>query len=248
MTALSLIRLSPDRDHFAQWAARNGFLPPSGDDLGYALHAAFAKCFGQLAPKPFYWREGVNSAGPELFGYCPGEPDTVLESLSIPALDGALETGLNLGSIQARAMPGSWRSGRTLSFETRTRPIVRQNREGDRRRFREVDAAAHAARLAPLEAPPSKRDVYLEWTAAQLAPAAEIISGGVTAMGRTRVLRRPIRDGSRSSAMTEGPDVTVTGILRIGDAAAFGELVRRGVGRHRAFGFGMLLLAPPGAL
>jgi CRISPR system Cascade subunit CasE len=34
----------------------------------------------------------------------------------------------------------------------------------------------------------------------------------------------------------------VTGTLRVGDAEAFRALLARGLGRHRAFGFGMLLL------
>ena len=34
------------------------------------------------------------------------------------------------------------------------------------------------------------------------------------------------------------------GILTITDAAAFSNLLARGVGRHRAYGYGMLLLRP----
>jgi CRISPR system Cascade subunit CasE len=44
----------------------------------------------------------------------------------------------------------------------------------------------------------------------------------------------------------EKPDVTLRGRLSITDSAAFADLLRRGVGRHKAFGFGMLLLRPPG--
>jgi CRISPR system Cascade subunit CasE len=39
-------------------------------------------------------------------------------------------------------------------------------------------------------------------------------------------------------------DVTFEGELQVADAAAFAALLARGVGRHRAFGFGMLLLRP----
>lgn len=36
--------------------------------------------------------------------------------------------------------------------------------------------------------------------------------------------------------------------IRIKDPASFDALLRRGIGRHRAFGFGMMLLSPPGRL
>ena len=44
--------------------------------------------------------------------------------------------------------------------------------------------------------------------------------------------------------MTMGPDVVMQGRLRVSDPQAFAQLLARGVGRHRAFGFGMLLLRP----
>ena len=37
---------------------------------------------------------------------------------------------------------------------------------------------------------------------------------------------------------------TVEGTLTVGDPDAFSRLLARGIGRHRAFGFGMLLLRP----
>ena len=44
----------------------------------------------------------------------------------------------------------------------------------------------------------------------------------------------------------DGPDVTVDGTLEIIEPEAFANLLIRGVGRHCAFGFGMLLLRPAG--
>lgn len=43
-------------------------------------------------------------------------------------------------------------------------------------------------------------------------------------------------------ARGERPNVVLEGTLRVTDEAAFRALLARGVGRHRAFGFGMLLL------
>ena len=45
----------------------------------------------------------------------------------------------------------------------------------------------------------------------------------------------------------EGPDATVHGTMTVTDPTAFARLLAHGVGRHRAYGYGMLLLRPPGA-
>jgi CRISPR system Cascade subunit CasE len=66
---------------------------------------------------------------------------------------------------------------------------------------------------------------------------------------RLDVLRRTQRvepDGARRGHVVAGPDVVLSGQLRVVDQQAFAHLVARGVGRHRAFGFGMLLLRPAG--
>jgi CRISPR system Cascade subunit CasE len=45
--------------------------------------------------------------------------------------------------------------------------------------------------------------------------------------------------------MIAGHAVAIVGALRVADEAGFAGAIARGIGRHRAFGFGMLLLAPP---
>ncbi|MEQ8964701.1 MAG: type I-E CRISPR-associated protein Cas6/Cse3/CasE [Azospirillaceae bacterium] len=60
---------------------------------------------------------------------------------------------------------------------------------------------------------------------------------------------RPAADPPERVLRTTGvpvPDAVFEGVLRVDDPAAFAALLARGVGRHRAFGFGMLLLAPAG--
>ncbi len=62
----------------------------------------------------------------------------------------------------------------------------------------------------------------------------------------TRVLRKKIAevDGKRKVRFVNGPDVIFTGQLQVEHSEAFARLLARGIGRHRAFGFGMLLLKP----
>lgn len=244
---LTLVRLTPDAEHFASWAARRDYLPARSDDLGYALHAGLKAAFGDFAPRPFYWREG--RSGAQLYGYSAADPASLIEAGAMPGLDPELHAALNIASLEARAMPTVWRAGQVLSFECRVRPVVRQNRVGERDRFKEVDAAAHAAATcAEAARVPTKTEAYRNWTASRLSGAAEIVEADIVSLKRTRCLRRPHTEQGRRPKVIEGPDVTLKGALRITDAEAFAARLARGVGRHCAFGFGMLLLAPPGAL
>jgi CRISPR system Cascade subunit CasE len=57
-------------------------------------------------------------------------------------------------------------------------------------------------------------------------------------------LRRTQGPNRRARPGLRKPDVTFRGMLEVVEPGAFEALLRRGVGRHRAFGFGMLLLRP----
>ena len=42
----------------------------------------------------------------------------------------------------------------------------------------------------------------------------------------------------------EGPDAVMRGIFTITDPAKFAAMLKEGIGRHRSYGYGMLLLRP----
>jgi CRISPR system Cascade subunit CasE len=52
------------------------------------------------------------------------------------------------------------------------------------------------------------------------------------------------RRGREDAGRIERPNAVLEGTLTVGDPDAFARLLARGIGRHRAFGFGMLLLKP----
>ena len=43
---------------------------------------------------------------------------------------------------------------------------------------------------------------------------------------------------------SEGPDAVMRGSITVTEPSGFSDLVARGIGRHRAYGYGMLLLRP----
>ena len=249
MTApLSLIRLRPNTTALVHWAIEKGYLPRRGDaDLGYALHAALKEALGDLAPRPFVFQQPREKEGAVL-GYVQAMPKAIIEAAALPSLRTSADT-LGLQTIEARAMPENWRTGARFSFEVRTRPIVRSRGAGRGGPNHEVDVAVWAARRAEerTEVLPSKEDAYREWLATRLDfHGVRLIATQLVSMRRTRVLRRPIIGGNRHVQEIEGPDVLFRGDLEITNGERFAEGITHGIGRHTAFGFGCLLLAPLG--
>ena len=247
---LHLLRLPVDLRALAAFAVANR---ASDDDGGYALPLALRRRFGGAGPQPFrLFADGP--AAPHLLGFL-GDPAPLADAAALPAMDDGLDPVFP-AAPQLRAMPEAWREGARYGFEVRVRPVVRF---GDRvkkertaaapsgpehwhARAGEVDAWI-AARTRPGGDPEVTRDAaYRDWLATRLAPAAELDSADITLFRRTRTRRsthgRPGRDH------VEGPEAVAKGTLTVRDPAAFATLLARGVGRHAAFGFGMLLLSP----
>lgn len=105
---------------------------------------------------------------------------------------------------------------------------------------------------------PTRATCYLEWVDARLRDAGAaiaqspdengaptVLAAGVEAFRITRLMSRDRRNGRSRSQHPRGPDATVTGTLVVNNSERFLAGLARGIGRFRAFGFGMLLLSPP---
>ena len=138
-----------------------------------------------------------------------------------------------------------------LGFEVRVRPTVRAAK-GER------DAFLHAVEQAN-GAPLQREAVYAQWLREHLAPregaarerwqgAVDLLDVHLAGFQRQQVVRRTQVAGgeARRGRVIDGPDALLKGHLRVRDPAAFAQLLTRGVGRHRTFGFGMLLLSRAG--
>lgn len=233
-----LLRLQPDAKALAVWATRHGVLTPDGD-YGYALHGLLSAVFGDQAPKPF--RYMGNKQG--LLAYTLESLDTLRLYASLATPDVAYALGLD--ELDARPFPSAWKEGQLLGFEVRVRPVIRA-KDG-----RERDAFLHAVdaiSAVEIDGIPQRALIYSDWLDKQFSieGAAKIIQAQMEKFRLTRVLRKTIisENGKRKSHSVNGPDAVFKGQLQVGNPDAFARLLARGVGRHRAFGFGMLLLKP----
>lgn len=232
-----LIHLRPNLTRLLPWAQRQGLVAERGQgDLGYAFHAALKAAFADVAPQPFSYR-----ASQGLLAYST-QAQALHEACEMANPDVADMLGLNSTpdsqGLLIRAFPQSWNAGKWLSFELRVRPVVRKE-------DKELDAFLSAVERLK-DTVPTREVVYTDWLKRQFGSAADLHDVRMTEFKLSSVLRRGATqaEGVRPKRPVSGPDATFTGVLQVRDSQAFAALLARGIGRHRAFGFGMLLLKP----
>jgi CRISPR system Cascade subunit CasE len=249
--SLHLVRFDPDARAAAIWFHAENLASRDGQrdhqDAGYAWHALLTAVFGrERAPRPFrvLARRG---RPPQLLAYSAHDGASLRAHAAEFACPRAL-AALGADRLAAKPMP-VFAAGRRLAFSLRVRPTVRRDRDGDRRQTAELDAAVAALGPRPHD-PADRAAVYLGWIRRQLEAAGAAVESlrldGV--IGDLAPRRgRPDPAGVRRLVNVPGHSVTAAGGLRVVDAGPFAAALARGIGRHRAFGYGMLLLSPPEA-
>jgi CRISPR system Cascade subunit CasE len=242
MTPLTLVQFTADLPRLMRWLSATG-QPQLREDLGYALHACARATLGSWAPKPFVLHETPDAS--LLIGYVRGIAQHVEHAARLSAAEPLAAQALGLSTLRCRTLPNDWTSGEELRFTVRVAPVVR-SRSQPGGGYHEVDAALHASRTHPAQ---EREAIYSDWLSRELqrGQGAELLSCELRAFMLRRAVRRQARTvegGLRHSRSAWIPDATLQGRLRIGDPDGFDALLGRGVGRHRAFGFGCLLLAP----
>ncbi len=240
-----MLRAEFDQPALMRFAVRSGLNLRIADG-GYILHAALRALFGDAAPLPFVVHD-CRARRLTLFGYTLCSHRELVDRARATA-DPLATSAVDLESICSKPMPDTWRSGASYHFETRVCPVVRISGRAAGEKPREVDLFIHRCLRVGPDTFVDRQAVYREWLAGELG------RGGAARMRDARMVRfrrqslaRRDRSGSQSRLeRCERPDATVEGLLEVASPAAFAALLRRGVGRHRAFGFGMLLLRPAG--
>lgn len=221
-------------------------LPPHRVDVGYLIHCVMADLFGRDALRPF-WVADSHTREIEVLAYTE-ESEDKLRDRAVTFSDPAAHAACDWDRLALKPMPTTWSAPRRLGFAVRVCPVVRMASDGPKHRAgAEVDAFLVRC-WESAEESVRREDVYRDWLAAQLdrRGGARLLEGSLERFQLARVLRRT-QDGGRKAVFCERPDATLTGVLEVIDGAAFGLLLATGIGRHRAFGFGMLRLRPLGS-
>jgi hypothetical protein len=106
-------------------------------------------------------------------------------------------------------------------------------------------------------AAPSRETVYRDWLCARIGAAAALGDTRLVSLRDARLWRRG-EPGEGAAAQMHGRprprlgqrvamgrrEAVFEGVLEVRDVGSFRDLLAHGIGQHRAFGFGMLLLRP----
>lgn len=249
---LFMLRLSLDAARLAALGHRSR-LPIRHQDTGFLVHAALASLFGEGTVQPF--RVVSERRRVAVIGYCRHE-EGELRRRAQEVADPAAFAACDWLELAVKPMPAVWPVGRRLAFEVRACPVVRLARPLEAtgyggkvlryERGSEVDAWLHhrLSTGAP-EQVDGRENVYAKWLSARFGAAAHIEQVGLEGFRRLELVRRD-RTLERRPRLLERPDALLRGVLTIVDGDGFARLLQRGVGRHRTYGFGMLLLRAPG--
>ena len=236
--SLQMLRADVNVREFQRWAGIKRL-----HDNDHAMHCLLTECFGrEMSPKPFRTIFPRGGSKGVLYGYGRADANALRDAAGIYACP--LQSRIiPTASLNSKPMPSEWQLGKRLGFETRIRPIVRRSRGADSRPGKEWDAfQLDADQYGRGEMPRTREQVYTGWLSDQL----ERIGGAqldlehteMVSFQRTRAVRKP------HTRHSEGPEAVMRGILTITDSDTFADLLSRGIGRHRAYGYGMLLLRP----
>ncbi|WP_323024505.1 type I-E CRISPR-associated protein Cas6/Cse3/CasE [Castellaniella sp.] len=254
MTSISplfLLHTQPDARLLAAWVARHHARHArQSADLGDAFHGLFRAAFGSFAPQPFRYLDERRG----LLAYTRLDLRAMAEQVALADPQAAQTLGLGAsaehGGYRLRPFPSEWAVGQELGFEVRVRPTVR-GPQGEQDVFLRAVARVGGAEGESVE----RRAIYAQWLFEHLSEregvmhqpwqgAVELLDVQLNAFTRSKVVRRTqASEGQdRKGKVVDGPDATLVGRLRVINSVAFAHLLARGIGRHRAFGFGMLLL------
>ena len=235
-----MIRADIDLRAFYRWAGARGMISRNVFDPGFAMHCLLVESFGDNAPKPF--RISMPRGRSRTYGTLYGYSYSGVEELRMAALTFACPLQsqvLPASRIDGKPMPTSWRKGLRLGFEILIRPVVRCAR-GSENAGRERDAfQAEAERHPKGRMKRNREEVYSNWLSDRLGRrGARLEEARLISFQRVRVVRKLRWPAS------EGPEAVMRGSIIVTEPSQFTDLVARGIGRHRAYGYGMVLLRP----
>ena len=236
--ALQMVRAEVNVRDFQRWIGTRRLLDPD-----HAMHCLLTECFGDLAPKPFRLMLTRGASTGCLYGYGSADAEALREAAAACA-DPLQSRILPASGMDSKLMPSIFQAGRRLGFEVRIRPIVRRTDKAAERPGKECDAFLHQVLQHSKEDgfARTREQVYAEWLSARFeqkgGATLDLDSAKLVSFQRIRAHRK------LRARHTEGPDAVMRGVLTVTGPESFASTLAHGIGRHRSYGFGMLLLRP----
>lgn len=222
--------------------ARNIKMPGNLYAYDLLFNIVLSRLFGPGRFKPFL--QDPQEGSQAVLGYSRMDKDELLQQAKgVAPLE--IYNLIDWKATQSKPMPDSWSPGDVMGFHTRICPLVRgpsgHGLDGSPIIKRSPEVDVYLSRCWIESNPPDRETVYKQWLKKEMRRnnAAELEIAQMISF-RLRVTLRQGR--ARQLREITVPDVIFKGELRINNPDAFMQLLNRGLGRHRNFGFGMLLL------
>ena len=248
-----LIHAPLDMRRFSSWAGNRGLIRNGSFDAGYAFHVLLSAMFGKGVLQPFRVFASERRASAALYAYADVDEAELRSTAAAVAPPDCVDV-IDPDSMRSKRMPPHFEQGRRLGFDLRLRPVRRLHRDlADPQSGRSLAKGAEvdAFRLEVMRRFPSgwsdsaaaragvtRQLVYTAWLGERFGNAVAVEECRLVSVSRSRAVRG---DGGGP----EGPDAILHGTFAVADKETFAGVLRNGVGRHRAYGYGMLLLRPP---
>lgn len=233
--SLRMVQLAVEPAKLYAWARLSGL---TLQDQGYLVHSALRKAFGEEAPQPFVVLESGDTGLLTVLGYCRAGKEDLARKVAELAQP-LLAEALLVHCLALKDMPPIWPQNAHFGFRVRCCPIVRTVGGSEKDVFLAAREKGGAGGTA------ERQIAYVAWLGREMARngAAEVISASMRAFRLVRPVRRKT-SGALPKTIGIRPETILEGTLAVKDSKGFAALLERGVGRHRAFGYGMLLLSP----
>lgn len=232
---ITFLKIPVDLRALYELAANRGWGGKHDFDEGRALHHALAEVFGPKSLQPFRLMVPPRKQGAVIYAYSSLSCDELHQNIQISPPD--IEGVFDCSEIKSKSLQTNFATGHRLGFDIRIRPIRRLKK--DQKSTREIDVYQHAAEhngdVPGWHDENTRESVYRAWLAERLEKAAKLESAK---------LARFVRSIAARSKGVEGPDAVMQGVLKVTDEAAFADFVSKGIGRHKSYGYGMILLRP----
>lgn len=221
---LHMARMRINKPNLTEWMKDREF-----EDRDYALHTLLSSTFGNRIIRNFRLLTPTNPSQSILYAYT----DHIQEDLRSTAqavAEPLMMSVIEHDTIMTKPMPENWRENQLIGFNIRARPHRRKH---------------HLNIEIPVYPKPSnphqRYEAHTAWMAEKLRQSNTVSPQmiAITSQAETHALRHP------TARPVFGTDVIFQGNMTITDPEAFNELLAKGIGRHKAYGYGMVLLAPP---
>lgn len=239
---LHMLRFEFDLARLAQLGRRNR-LPIDRTDAGYLVHCLIKELFGAGAPRLFSVM-GERGRHLQVLAYSEYSLEK-LKELATACADPVPFEACVWDLAACKQLPLDWPRKKRLAFEIRVAPVVRKSGDGVHWKDNaEIDVFLDRCWRLGKETVLDRETVYKEWLVPRLTRGGvQVEHLEMVEFRRDRLLRRT-QGPERRPATVETPSVRFKGVLEIVDGESFSALMSHGIGRHRAFGFGMLLIRP----